>query len=311
MEERGDAAIRAAIERALERAGRVADELEAMSRRSDITADDWLRSLGRLGTDMTRLRRALNKVSPTLDLPGGAHDRILRYLQLRVGEVVSKDELEGVAGISEWARRVRELRVEAGWQISTNGNRSDLRPGEYVLESREPDADLAGRWRTANVIRRHPGGAKERILEFFLSCPGQTVSKDEVAYVAKIADYPRRVRELSEDGYQIASHLDSTDLRPGEYMLRSEERLPARTRQAIKQRYAILERDGYRCTICGSPPGPGRVLQVHHRLPVHLGGANGDDNLITLCQVCHAGTHAVGEGEVGDELLRPELEPTA
>jgi len=259
---------------------------------------------------MTRLRRSLNQVSPSLGLPPGAHDRILRYLQLRVGETVSKDELEGVAGISEWARRVRELRVEGGWRISTNGNRADLRPGEYVLEAAEPDAGLATRWRTANVIRRRPGAAKDRMLEFFLACTGQVVSKDEVAYVAKISDYPRRVRELSEDGYQISSHLDDTDLRPGEYLLRSGERLPPRTRQAIKQRYVILERDGYRCRVCGSPSGAGRTLQVHHRMPVHRGGTNDDENLQTLCQVCHAGTHAIGETEVGDELLHPDLEPT-
>jgi biotin operon repressor len=45
--------------------------------------------------------------------PGpGAKTRIRRYLEERVGEVVYGEELAAVAGISEWARRVRELREE-------------------------------------------------------------------------------------------------------------------------------------------------------------------------------------------------------
>ena len=311
MDDPGDARVRRALHRAVERAAGIADDLEAVSRNSGLTGDEWLRTLGRLGSEMVRFRRSVSQVSPALGLPNGAHDRILRYLQLRVGEVVDKDELEGVAGISEWARRVRELRVEGGWRISTNGNRSDLRPGEYVLEAVEPDAELAARWRTANTIRRAEGPARDRVLQFLLACRGQVASKDEVAYVAKIADYPRRVRELVEDGWQISSNLDDADLRPGEYMLTSETRLPPRARQAIKQRFEILERDGYRCRACGSSAGSGRVLQIHHRVPVKQLGTNDDGNLETLCQACHAGRHAIGIDAAADELVHPELEPTA
>ncbi|NCN59299.1 hypothetical protein COW99_00700 [Candidatus Roizmanbacteria bacterium CG22_combo_CG10-13_8_21_14_all_38_20] len=65
-----------------------------------------------------------------------ARDRILAYLKSNVGEKVSGRELSQVGGISEYARRIRELRHEhGGWQISTGMNRSDLRPDEYLLES--------------------------------------------------------------------------------------------------------------------------------------------------------------------------------
>ncbi|MGV9673358.1 HNH endonuclease [Gordonia sp. NPDC003504] len=37
--------------------------------------------------------------------------------------------------VSEWARRVRELRDEEGWPIVTHHDWADLKPGEYVLES--------------------------------------------------------------------------------------------------------------------------------------------------------------------------------
>lgn len=45
--------------------------------------------------------------------PGpAAKTRIRRYLEERVGEIIYGEEIAAVAGISEWARRVRELRDE-------------------------------------------------------------------------------------------------------------------------------------------------------------------------------------------------------
>jgi 5-methylcytosine-specific restriction endonuclease McrA len=50
----------------------------------------------------------------------------------------------------------------------------------------------------------------------------------------------------------------------------------------------VLERDSWRCQLCGST----RSLQVHHkRLRSHSGG-DIEDNLITLCDRCHRLTHS-------------------
>ena len=58
-----------------------------------------------------------------------------------------------------------------------------------------------------------------------------------------------------------------------------------------KQRMRILERDGYRCQICGERPSNNEhiVLHVHHVRPFGEGGLTIDENLITLCHTCHAG----------------------
>jgi hypothetical protein len=65
-----------------------------------------------------------------------ARQRILDYFISRgPGVVIDKAELIEVAKISDWARRVRELRDELGWKISSFNDRDDLRPGQYVLES--------------------------------------------------------------------------------------------------------------------------------------------------------------------------------
>jgi hypothetical protein len=52
---------------------------------------------------------------------------------------MDSSELREVAGgITEWARRVRELRTEEGYKIQTHNDRSDLKPGQYLLEISKP-----------------------------------------------------------------------------------------------------------------------------------------------------------------------------
>lgn len=59
-------------------------------------------------------------------------------MRANLGEVVTKDDLQRVAGISEWARRVRELRDEYGYDIRSFKDDPNLRPGEYILTNSEP-----------------------------------------------------------------------------------------------------------------------------------------------------------------------------
>lgn len=299
------------LDRNLEAAAGAADDLmNDLLALGDTPLDrtTWLEVLARTGQSEGRLHAALNRVSTQLGLPRGAKPRLLEYLKLRKGKVVDRRDLAGVAGISEWARRVRELRVEDGWPIASSMTNPDLRAGEYRLESDAPDAALAARWNLANRIRRQGGSIKSRLQSYMLASVGQPLSKDELQYVAKKQEYPRRIRELVEEGWQIESNLDRPELASGQYVLVSQQLLPARARQAIKLRYQILDRDNNRCRSCGATPGNGRRLQVHHELPVSYGGTNDPGNLETLCDVCHAGKHALMAAQVEDELLQPALE---
>jgi hypothetical protein len=48
----------------------------------------------------------------------GARERLRKHFLLNIGRVMDSDELRAAAGnISEWARRVRELRTEEGFRI--------------------------------------------------------------------------------------------------------------------------------------------------------------------------------------------------
>jgi hypothetical protein len=284
-------------------------QLAAKAARNAMTEGEWLELMADLGRLQARVRDSVSELAERSGLPPAGKDRLLAYLRINVGRVLDKDELAGVSGIGEWARRIRELRVEDGWPISSDKTRDDLRPGEYVLEHDGRDERIADRWKLANRIRRSPGSGRSRLLAYFQANVNQTLTKDELHYVAKIQEHPRRIRELAEQGWQIASQYEQGDLRPGEYVLTSLERLPLKARQHIKLRYEILERDKFRCADCGSVAGPGVTLQVHHKQLVSQKGTNEPDNLITLCNSCHAGRHALSPDVVADELLHPEAEP--
>ena len=75
---------------------------------------------------------------------GGARDRLRQYFLSHIGEVLDGKTLREVAGgISEWARRVRELRNEEGLQILTHNDRNTLAPGQYLLEEPKPGPAFA------------------------------------------------------------------------------------------------------------------------------------------------------------------------
>lgn len=68
---------------------------------------------------------------------GGARDRIRRYLLEYEGQVIEGAELAVISGISEYGRRIRELREE-GLRIMTGPEidpktHQPLRPDQYLL----------------------------------------------------------------------------------------------------------------------------------------------------------------------------------
>jgi hypothetical protein len=56
-------------------------------------------------------------------------------------------------------------------------------------------------------------------------------------------------------------------------------------------RFAIFERDGFRCRYCGSGPKVNNsiILEIDHMVPVCEGGTNDPGNLVTACNVCNSG----------------------
>ena len=89
----------------------------------------------------------------------GGSAKLLTHFRGNVGAVLQREELKILSGIDEWARRVRELRVEEGYDIEFLGN------GGYVLHSPQPDAGKADAWRIANDIRNLEGASVQTKVE--------------------------------------------------------------------------------------------------------------------------------------------------
>src|SRR5256886_5429457 len=183
--------------------------------------------------------------------------------------VIAGEELAVVSGISEWARRVRELRVQFGWPILSGITAKQMAeegefplPGvdvgkmkvdDYVLVAKTEDRDAAHRWNVANVIRREKGiGVREKILEYLKENVGKPVTGEELRYVANDKkEWARRVRELrTEQGWTVLTKpTGRPDLPVGVYVLESLRQLPAHDRNIPDDvRVAVLTRDNNRCT---------------------------------------------------------------
>ena len=229
-----------------------------------------------------------------------ARDRILAYFSLFPTETIEGRELQVVGGIQEFARRIRELRVEFGYNIATGYSRPDLKPDQYVLESSDADAEAAQKWQAANKIRREGGSARDRILHLLQEFVRKPVTGEQIAYVAKVREDGRRVRELRREfGMRVVTrHTGRPDLPAGVYLLESLDQLPTHDRRIPDAIYdSVLERDHHRCRYCGwsleyrSPPGRRQFLEVHHVEHHQHGGQNNPENLVTLCNVHHDEVH--------------------
>src|SRR5437773_1238159 len=108
--------------------------LASKAARNDMTDGEWLELMADLGRLQARVRDSVSELAERSGLPPAGKDRLLAYLRINVGRVLDKDELAGVTRTGEWPRRIRELRVEDGWPISSDKTRDDVRPGEYVSE---------------------------------------------------------------------------------------------------------------------------------------------------------------------------------
>lgn len=63
---------------------------------------------------------------------------------------------------------------------------------------------------------------------------------------------------------------------------------PPRSGVTTKVRWAVFQRDGFRCVYCGASAAESRLV-VDHVLPIAKGGDDGMDNLATACRDCNLG----------------------
>jgi hypothetical protein len=259
--------------------------------------------------------RDLGKALIPTEYASAARDRILYYLREYPRTVIAGDELLVVSGIQEYARRVRELRVQFGWAIASGvtiremrdeGNEEvpqcfdGMKPSEYVLLSETEDRDAAHRWNVANAIRKERGSVRDKILRFLRANVGQAVTNEELRYVAgDKTEWARRVRELrTEFGWPIVTKSTGLPaLGVGVYVLQADRQSPQHDRAIPDSvRREALRHSGYKCQECAWSHGEWnrsdpRHLELHHIQHHAKGGRNVSENLKTLCTVCHDKLH--------------------
>lgn len=153
--------------------------------------------------------------------------------------------------------------------------------------------------------------ARSRLRQFFLSNIGRVIDWEELREASgNITEWARRVRELRQDeGYQILTHNDRADLKPGQYILIDPKPQPAFEGSISKETRAfVLERNGYTCQSCGAAAGephpydPSRKVRLHlgHVLDKSKGGTDDATNLRAICSICNEGLQNITP-------MRPDL----
>jgi 5-methylcytosine-specific restriction endonuclease McrA len=143
-------------------------------------------------------------------------------------------------------------------------------------------------------------GAKRKLREHFLNNIGRVMDSDELREVSgNQSEWGRRVRELrTEEGFQILTHNDRSNLKPGQYLLENPKPEPAFGRAISKETRAyVLDRNGFTCQMCGAVAGEPHPHDQNRQTRLHIGhiidkSQGGDDepsNLRALCSICNEG----------------------
>ena len=142
-------------------------------------------------------------------------------------------------------------------------------------------------------------GSRAKLREFFIDNVGKILNSDTLREVAGRSEWGRRVRELrNEEGMNIVTHNDRSELKPGEYLLINLKLLPAFERGISKEvRAFVLDRNGFTCQMCGAAAGEphpydeGRKTRLHigHIMDKSMGGTDEPSNLKAICSVCNEG----------------------
>lgn len=202
-----------------------------------------------------------------------ARDRILAYLLKYPKTIIHGDELMVVAGISEYARRIRELRVQFGWSVLSGTTVKEmieqeeitieelqitstkcLKTDVYALMATDQDREAALRWNEANVLRRSKISTKDKILSYLRKNVGRPVTGEELRYLANDSkEWARRTRELrTEDGWPIVTkNSGRPELEVGAYLLEEDRQAEVHDRKIPDPvRASVLERDNHSCRNC-------------------------------------------------------------
>lgn len=139
-------------------------------------------------------------------------------------------------------------------------------------------------WKYTDIeSREYWNMIKTPVISSEIECIVQYISPKGKKEQSKTRVYPI---EMIEDRYKQIQ-LKNERLSSRENKAKAE-----RAKMSAKLRYQILQRDGFKCQICGRGAKDGVKLHVDHIIPVSKGGKTVPENLRTLCDQCNFGKGA-------------------
>jgi 5-methylcytosine-specific restriction endonuclease McrA len=131
--------IEQAVDRLITEATAVKQSLEKVDS-SKVDRANWEGELGEFIDSMEKLESTETELYERIFEEGSGKGRIREYLRDKVGEPVKSERIARVSGISQYARRIRELRNEEGFVIDSTRTRAELGQNDYfVVEIRDVD----------------------------------------------------------------------------------------------------------------------------------------------------------------------------
>jgi 5-methylcytosine-specific restriction endonuclease McrA len=99
-----------------------------------VTRDNWETELGAFLDTMERLEQTETELYSLIFEESSGKGRIREYLRDNVGEPVKSERVARISGISQYARRIRELRNEEGFVIDSTRTREELGQNDYFVK---------------------------------------------------------------------------------------------------------------------------------------------------------------------------------
>ena len=145
------------------------------------------------------------------------------------------------------------------------------------------------------------------LKEYYLKHPKRNIPHHEIVdwvtqeYTRRTGkvfrDPDRGIRKLFQEGFLIKVSKGVYQYDP-EFLKNKE--LEDFTPE---QKKIILERDGYRCVICGAGSATGAELHIDHIKPKHLGGRAVIENGQVLCATHNFRKKTTGQTETGKKMF--------
>lgn len=107
----------------------------------------------------------------------------------------------------------------------------------------------------------------------------------------RVDDFPTKSTSLDEIRWHLFEHracdeaIEALETAWAEFTSKARARSPL----PVSLRFDVLQRDEYKCCICGTTAKEGSKLEIDHKIAVAKGGSNLAENLWTLCFDCNRG----------------------